>query len=48
MAKPVPVIVPEDVVGVLKYLADPDVRKKAGIRKENRFLFASNGKIIFL
>ena len=45
MAKPVPVIIPDEtrLKQVLQYLANPEVRIQAGIKTENTYLFASSG-----
>jgi len=44
----VPVIIPSDARDTLQFLADSDVRKKAGILRDNPYLFANNGKQFLL
>lgn len=39
----VPVIVPEEAVQALEFIASEDVREKAGINHQNPFLFAKRG-----
>ncbi|VDI57024.1 Hypothetical predicted protein [Mytilus galloprovincialis] len=39
----VPVLVPIEVIQPLAYLADPQVRIKAGIKSDNMYLFANTG-----
>ncbi|XP_060563321.1 uncharacterized protein LOC132722776 isoform X3 [Ruditapes philippinarum] len=43
----VPVILPSDVKGALDFLTNQDVRKKAGILKDNPYVFANNGAGVF-
>lgn len=42
LGRGVPVIIPQDTIQVMKYLADEKVRRKAGIPQENTFLFANS------
>lgn len=44
LGRGVPVIIPQDTIQVMKYLADEKVRRKAGIPQENTFLFANSSK----
>lgn len=37
----VPVMFPPETLSAMKYLVDPDVRKKAGIRSSNHYIFAT-------
>lgn len=41
----VPVICPKEVIPAMNYLASKEIRKKAGIRDGNPFLFANTGKM---
>ena len=40
----VPVIIPPECKKPLEYISDPEVRAKAGVRQDNRFLFANKCK----
>jgi len=37
--RPVPVLIPKDTWNALKFLSDPSVRKAAGIKETNKYLF---------
>ena len=42
-SRPVPILLPSDTYKALAHLADAKIRKRAGIREGNQFLFATSG-----
>ncbi|XP_033737472.1 titin homolog [Pecten maximus] len=46
-SKPVPILVPEDVVAVLEYIVSANVRRNAGVKTWNKYVFANAGEGVF-
>lgn len=46
--RPVPIILPKETVNGLQYLTDPEIRKSAGVSPSNNYVFASQGRILYL
>lgn len=42
-----PVLIPPDASKALEYLVDKETRQLAGRKPDNRYLFATNGKIFY-
>lgn len=45
-SRPVPILIPPDLVGPMKRLANQDIRNRAGIKTSNPYLFANTGRCI--
>lgn len=41
--KRVPVLIPPDAKKALEYIVDPQVRKRAGLKPTNKYMFATRG-----